>query len=406
MRNGIDFSVSVNRDKLSDILEEAIDQALQEEPLEVNSVTVQMKRVGNTTITPNGRNIRLVLPYKIDLQRSAGLFGMEASGGLHLVLDIAYDITSDFKIKSHTSLVKYGWIEKPQIEIGVLNIPLEKIIDMVIKHYESIITGKIDSAIRQNAQVQELIKNALIAVHEKISEMDTKGMDIQLRLKELQLVEPELDAAGDINIVGRIDTHISISDAPGDEPYNPVTYAWINDYKKTDHALSLDAVVSYGYISRMILEQANEQNIGDRKIKVTDVQVAHVNNEMKIVADITEPINGEAIVTGIPTHNDITGELFLEDVHVKVNFSNIIYKLTAPLVNGFIESKIEELFPLDLNGVIKEKVEPMIPKDVDIPHGKAELLFDAITVDHLEFLDEHIIAKVSVNDLNVIGTIR
>lgn len=407
MKSGLDFSVNISKHKLAELFEEAIDNALTQEPLEVNSITILLERVGQASLLPSGKNIHLVLPYKVDIRRAAGLFSMEGSGSIHLELDISYDVSKEFKIKSHTVLDKYGWFEKPQLEIGKINIPLEKLIDMVIKHYESVITGKIDSAIRENANIQAQLSVALANINHKIKDtVDTKGTHVSLNIEEVGIKPPEVDEAGDINIVGRIRPEILITDKESNYQFKPISFHWLDEYTSEHNRLEVYADISYAYIAQMIKEESRGKEIAGKPIEIGEVKIYHEENTLHIEAVMDGPIKAYVKVSAIPRYIQLTGELLLGDVHVHVHPANVIYKLTAPLVNSFIENKINTLFPMVPAEKIQGVLEKNMPKSIDIPHGKVEILHDQFEIVNLVFLDDKINALIGLKDVDVIGTIR
>ena len=81
MQNSINFEIATSRAFLSDLLEEAIDNAVAKEPMEVNGVVVQLKRVEEAEIRPEGKVVNIFLPLSIHLTRAAGLFTVDNTNG-------------------------------------------------------------------------------------------------------------------------------------------------------------------------------------------------------------------------------------------------------------------------------------------------------------------------------------
>jgi hypothetical protein len=50
----------------------------------------------------------------------------------------------------------------------------------------------------------------------------------------------------------------------------------------------------------------------------------------------------------------------LENIHVEMHSSNILYKLTAPIVNKLIENQINKLFPLDIKSYLDAGIQNVI----------------------------------------------
>ena len=149
MESSIIFDISTTKAFLAEFLEGALDKSVSSEPMEVNGVEVTLERVGKARLEPIGKKVGIFLPLSIKIKRPAGLFSVEGSGALNLHLSIDFDITKGLMLKSKTELLDHTWIDKPILEIGALNIPIETLVNLVLNHHESIITAKIDSSIKE-----------------------------------------------------------------------------------------------------------------------------------------------------------------------------------------------------------------------------------------------------------------
>ena len=193
MSNRVSFELSASNKFLSDLFEQVLDEAVSSEPLEVNSVEIILKRIGEAALRPKGKSIHIYLPLNIQLKRPAGLFTVEGSGSINLHIVVHYDIDSKLQLKAKSDLVSHEWVEKPILEIGALNIPVETLVNMVIKHHESIITAKIDASLKEVADLHTLLVKGVEKAHDSINGQDLKGNRFELQLDGVSLVEPVLN---------------------------------------------------------------------------------------------------------------------------------------------------------------------------------------------------------------------
>ena len=405
MDKSVDFSVILGQKKLGELFENAIDDALSNEVFEVNSMALKMSRTGSADIIPKGKSLLVVLPYHIDIYRSAGLFSIEASAAIHLELKVDYDVTKDLKLTTDTTLERYGWIEKPKVEIGVINIPMETVLDLLIKHYESVITAKIDDSIKRQANLPQIVERGMETLNIKLSKLDTRGIHKTVQVEKIKLVPPQLDESDDISVVGRVYPVVSLSDESSDYKYENLTLEWVNELDNIDNELELSAVISYRYIADQIRKQSQGMQVGGSRLEIENVFIHNNKGMLRVEATITEPIRAQAFVTAIPFYDATTGMLSLDEVDVKVNPSNIIYKLTTPLVNNFIENKIDSVFPMLVNEVLKKKLVDKIPAEIEIPDGKAVIMQEGIYLNELIFRDADIFLEVGVKNLDFIASI-
>lgn len=405
MDKSVDFSVILGQKKLGELFENAIDDALSNEVFEVNSMALKMSRTGSADIIPKGKSLLVVLPYHIDIYRSAGLFSIEASAAIHLELKVDYDVTKDLKLSTDTTLERYGWIEKPKVEIGLINIPMETVLDLLIKHYESVITAKIDESIKRQANLPQIVERGMETLNIKLSKLDTRGIHKTVQVEKIKLVPPQLDESDDISVVGRVYPVVSLSDESSDYEYENLTLEWVNELDNIDNELELSAVISYRYIADQIRKQSQGMQVGGSRLEIENVFIHNNKGMLRVEATITEPIRAQAFVTAIPFYDTTTGMLSLDEVDVKVNPSNIIYKLTTPLVNNFIENKIDSVFPMLVNEVLKKKLVDKIPAEIEIPDGKAVIMQEGIYLNELIFRDADIFLEVGVKNLDFIASI-
>ena len=120
---------------------------------------------------------------------------------------------------------------------------------------------------------------------------------------------------------------------------------------------------------------------------------------------IDNPIKAEVFIKGKPIYNEIEGQLILNDLDVKVNPSNFIYKLTAPLVNRFVESKMEDFFPLSVNEKLSELVSANIPKSINLQKAKIGIAQNGIQINEMRFLERKLSALAQINGLAVASVI-
>lgn len=399
MSNRVLFALSASNQFLSDLFEEALDEAVSSEPLEVNSVEVLLKRIGEAELRPNHKEIHIFLPLNIQLKRPAGLFTVEGSGSINLHLVVDFDINEEMKLSTKTSLVSHEWLEKPVLEIGALNIPVETLVDMVLNHHESIITAKIDASLKKVSDLNRLLLNGLDVARKSIKNQDLKGNTIQLNLHKVALLEPMLENSKVI-LKGILEPTIGINTHNTLEQGN-IKFNWIeqDEFLKAS-TMHVDIELPYDLLKDEMKEALQGFEVGGKYFDVKSIDV-HGGEKLNIQLEIDEPIKAQVFIQGKPIYNELEGVLFVEDLDVKVNPANFIYKLTAPLVNKFVEGKMSEFFPLEVNQKLSAIVRGNIPSEILIPSGAIKVTHKELQIDALDFAVDRIIGKASIVDLGV-----
>ena len=399
MSNRVSFELSASNTFLSDLFEGVLDDAVSSEPLEVNSVEIILKRIGEANLRPEGKSIHIFLPLNIQLRRPAGLFTVEGSGSINLHLVVDYDIDSNLQLKAKSDLITHEWLEKPVLEIGALNIPVETLVNMVIKHHESIITAKIDASLKEVSDLHTFLVKGVEKAHESINNQDLKGSHFELQLSGVSLVEPIINN-GVVQLNGFLAPKIEINTNTALRT-DKVAFDWIdNQVLKQDSSMRVDIEMPYDLLKNEMKEALQGMEVGGKYFDVRSIAITG-GEWLCIDLVIDDPIKAQVFVKGKPVYNEIEGVLFVSNLNVDVNPANFIYKLTAPLVNRFIENKMEEFFPLEVNQKLGEVVKSKIPSEVSIPNGMVNIHHKSVHIESLAFTQERIIGQARIDNLKV-----
>lgn len=394
------YKVEITQAKLQSIVDEVLDQAITPEPLEVNGVEAVLKKVGKADVDLNGKKVMLGLPIEVNLKRQAGLFSVEGNGTIKLSISVDYDINKNLRLKCKSDLYGHEWLTKPKLEVGALNIPVETLMNLILKHQESIITARIDEAINSRGDLSPLVFQSLQKLEAKVSETLPGKNALDLGVKALRIVPPvKLDDL--FQIAGDLLIDVNLSDGSRGKNDLLPEINWLES-TQASQPLVLGAQVKYDDLAQLAVAQLKDIQIGGRKISITDIDVTSTDGLLTVEADLVDPIKGSARVKARPIYNELEQKVYIEDVDVKVKPSNLIYKMTAPIVNNVIEDEIEKRFPMDVKAIIGKGMEKL-PGSFVIPEGVIKPKLSNIVVQRLDFGSEYIEVIVHVKDteLNV-----
>lgn len=391
------YSVSLPQEMINDIADKALAQAMADEHIEVNGVQVDLEKIGQATTVLEGKALTVRVPLKIDLKRNAGLFTVEGSGSILVQLKLNYDISKDLRLRCKSELVAHEWLEKPVLEIGALNIPVETLVDLVLKHYESVLTAKIDEAINEKSDLTPYVFQAIQSLEAQINSAIPLDSKVDMQLDTLSNMTPR--TVGDtVRIDGSLSFGLSVQSKGKITNDQLPTVGWIAKLPAPE-PVGVSISLGYSEIARQMVDRLTAVDMGGRKVKISDVDISF-DQQLKVKLELEEPIKGHVQVTGRPTY-DKEQQLFqVDDIDVKVKPSNFIYKMTVPLVNKFVEGKIEEFLPVALGEIIAEKLKNL-PTEVVLPEGTIVPAVQTVRIEDLIFTDKEIEAYVTVAGLAV-----
>jgi|GEM_PF-2192505 len=393
MKKGtLTYSIKLSQQQLNAMCDKAISEAISKESMEVNGVEVVLKKAGSVTAQLEGKSFVVQLPLDIELRRQAGLFTVEGTGGLSIRVKLNYDINSELQLHVKSELLDHKWTSKPVLELGALNVPVETLMNLMLNHYESILTAKIDEAINQRSQMSPLVLQTIRSLEDRINEQLPIAGRADLQLGTISNLTPRTQD-GAVTIAGNIEVGLRLqpTDAPTDDQLP--TVQWATEVGESKPLIS-ELHLSYQDIAKQVLTLINGMDMGGRRVVVSDIAIAydqHLNMELALA----EPMKGKVTITGEPAYDGDAGTLDVLDLDVNVNPANIIYKMTTPLVNKFIETKLADYLPVPIGDIVAKKAAHM-PEAVTVGPAVASPEITALQVHDMTFGSEGVFITVQV----------
>lgn len=391
------YKISATQAKLNATVDAALDKALSRDNMEVNGVEVQLSKSGLATGILEGKALLIDVPLDIHIKRKAGLFTVEGTGGISIKLKLNYDINRDLQFKFKTELVAHEWITKPVLEVGALNIPVETLMNLVLGHYESVLVSKIDAALNEKSDFVGQVYQALQQLETKVNDILPFDNAVDLKLGTLDTMTPR-SSNNRVELQGNIEMGLSVLPKLASTNDLLPTINW-TDKVQAAVPITVDIQLSYSDLANQATEQLSGVDMGGRKIVVSDMVITY-EEELQIEVELTEPIKGTVSLTGEPDYMPTTGELAVAELDVKVKPSNFIYKMTAPLVNKFIEGKLEELLPISLQAIVDRKLAEL-PKEIAVPDGILKPSLSKADIKAIEFDAKGVNISIELNDVHV-----
>jgi hypothetical protein len=119
-------------------------------------------------------------------------------------------------------------------------------------------------------------------------------------------------------------------------------------------------------------------------------------------ARILSPIKGNVALSGNPVYIEATQVLEFRNQDFHIQPDGLIYKLSAPLVNKFIEAKIQEFFPLDIARIINRAVARFIPKEIDTNIASISPSVENIKLNTFNIQNHRIEGTISVRNPHLV----
>jgi hypothetical protein len=375
-------------------LESELDKYFGQDYKEINKMKVKVVRNGRLSIDQQQGQIRLSLPLAFEIKKGEGIFTTEVSGSINLELGIDYIISKDLDVSVATKIISYQWIVKPKLEIGSLDISVERLVDMVIQYYSDDLLNTINAKLRPFLNLQRMIDLG-IQDFEYVANKDlAPEFKIDFDVKDIFLTQPVIEKEV-INLSGEIIPTIQISTKSANLDLQPMltNFRWINEV--APHPIGfIDLKLMYTDICSLLARNLNGSDFGGKMIKIQDLTLNGKDNYLQFKTKLIEPIKGSATINFNPFYNESDGKIYVRDLDIDIEADSIFYKLGAPIFANLMESKINDFFPFDINQFISSKVKNIVKDTTKVGDTAISPQVSKVVVSELGFHFDSIESRV------------
>ncbi len=339
----LDFKIS--KSKINAFIHEELKKLLVEK-IEVSGYMIQLKQVENNNITVNvkSRSIIVNAPVNFGFTKSAGLFSIEGEGTIKICLEVACQVDEDFLLTTKSTLVSHDWIESPKVTLGQLTIPVETLSDCVIKYVKEDTLEKLDKKIASDINLNEILIKYLNEYG--INYPIYKKPDLYFNFQLLQIQSDVFrEDENDIHVHMWLEILSKVSDLPVQFEQNQAPKFFWTEEKTESKLQKIDIELSYKGIAKMIISELNGQELGGKSFEIESIHM-RMTSSLEIKANLLQPIKGLITITCLPTLDIQQQHIDLENLDIDIDAQNIIYKLSSPIIERIIRTKIQSVLPI------------------------------------------------------------
>ncbi len=399
----IGFECRIANRALETLVYEALSDAIPEQEMDVNGFAITLKLLGSPLINAENKSISIALPLGINFSRQAGLFTVQGHGKIHVKIKSDFDVSPEFNLNTKSAIEDHIWLEKPVIDFGSLDITVEKLVDLILKHYHDILAHSIDKALKTKLSLPEIVNHVLAALKKDLSGFNYHGLKVFMQPSEI-LLEPITNEEGKMVLKGGINTALVCASK---DPFAPVSpkLRWVQTLLN-DNLSIMHLDVTEEVISDIMCEFINQQEYGGEALVASSCKVDFSPQKMNLQLNLSRPVKAMLYVNGQPRYNEAESKLYLDKLDIKMKASNLIYKITAPLVNRFLEASFKEKLPVPINGLIKEQTQKDLPLSFLAGGMKIQVNVQNISVEEMQFDDVGVKAIIRIEDFIVTGVLE
>ncbi len=252
---------------------------------------------------------------------------------------------SNWKMSTKTTIESLEWKETPTINIAGQKVAIAYLINPAVKLFKTEIENELDKALSQVTDFKPQVVEALQTISEPFKTSEEYDSWFRLTPIELYVTDAVLSKK---QITMDMGLKCSMMTMVGQKPKNdfnkdkvilkPVS-------KMPDKAtIMMTAVSTYESASRVITKNFSGQEFGEgsKKVKVQKVDLWGKDGKMIIALDLIGSITGTVYLTGYPSYNPTTKEIYFDQVDYVLDTKGILTKTANWLAQGYILRKIQE----------------------------------------------------------------
>lgn len=342
--------------KLKDI-ENQMNQSLngliyEDNNLEDDNYTVKIWKLSPILLSNENGKIKTLLPLKADVKYRIGtnklgidLYTTKSFNFNGTVTLLSNVNLTNWKLNTKTELKSLDWNESPSVAVMGKSMPITYLINPTIKLFKSKIEKSIDDAIAQSLDFKPAVLDGLDKISQPFEMSSEYQSWLQIVPIELYTTDSKLQKE---TLSFDMGLKCLISSQIGQKPISKFDRSKIvlkpvtklpNDINATVAAIS-----TYQDASKIITKNfaGQEFTSGSKKVTVQNVEIWHKDGKMIIALDLKGSIEGIIYLSGFPSYNEQTKEIYFDKLDYVLDTKNKLLRSANWIAQGYILNKIEE----------------------------------------------------------------
>jgi hypothetical protein len=341
----------------------------QDDNLEDDKTEMKIWKTAPIKLIEKEGKIESVLPLKIWAKFKYGTEFMglndtreiQLNGTITLLSNVKL---SNWKMNTNSVIEDFQWSESPSILVAGRKVPITYIINPTLSLFKNKMAKKIDEAIQKSCDFKPYVLNVLQTMSKPFETSQQYETWFKMTPVEVYVTDAVLQKS---KIKMDLGLKCTMQTMVGEQPkatFDKESISFKPVSKVPDKTTaSVAAISTYESASRIITKnfQGKEFASGSRKIVVQKVDLWAKDGKMIIALDMTGSINGSIYLSGVPMYNNITKEIYFEQMDYVLNSKGILTKTANWLLQGVILKKIEESCRYSIKENLDEGKKSLLP---------------------------------------------
>lgn len=360
-----DIVINYKLDKsgIRDTFNRAIDDALKANfDIPDYDIKLALSKQKDAAVEIEGKNILVVLPLTIQVEKNTFLANLKAKGVLELTFITNVDVDTIWNLSTKTNLSTHKWLEKPKLTIAGLNLPIETISNFVISKTKKQIELAIDDSVKESFTLKQKMKETM-AIFDQPMQMDVNNggwIDAKPEQMQLNKVQNSRFSADGKIAMKMLNTFSTYKPLPK-SAYRPLPKVYWSEAIPDSSTFRLMADIKMMDINGLIKTNLDGQTFtaGDKSITLSNI-VANCDYEFfRVVTDVAGSVNGTLIIKGTPRYDAVANGFYMDNLDIQLKTKNVLHKAAAWIGEGKIRRELESMLKFSIKDnitVIQENI--------------------------------------------------
>nr|WP_245243714.1 DUF4403 family protein [Mariniflexile gromovii] len=327
----------------------------EDKTIEDDDIEIKVWKQAPITIqhdASSGNKIKTTLPlkaiikYRIGTQTLGVNLYKTSEFNLNGVVTLSSDIgLTNWQLKSKTRITDLVWKESPSMVVYGKNLPVTYLVNPAIKIFRADIEKSIDAAIEASMDFKPNVLEAI----EKLTVPFKMNDDYEswLRIVPIEIYSTDAQLKNDkvlLDMGMKCDMETVIGQQPQSK-FDAKKIVLKPVAKMPNHVTSnIVAISTYQDASKIMTKNfsGEEFGSGSKKVTVKKVDIWHKQGKMVIALDLQGSVNGTIYLEGVPFYNNVTKELFFDNLDYVLDTKSRLLKTANWLAKGTILKRIQE----------------------------------------------------------------
>lgn len=323
-------------------------------PEGAKDLKINVRRKGKMDLEVLQNGFKYEIPLQLFVQKDTMLGNVDVLFEMYLGFESKFLFKENWELATRTQLTGYQWITKPEIDLGLFNIPLEKTVLEALMENKATVCEQVDAQLQAVGDIRPMLNGLLSSIPNPI--VTPANAQIWWECKTIKTTLAPLSEKEDfvytkIGLKG--DTQFSYGH-PLEKKLTVVKAPDIvGDLPKESH-LQSNLSINFRAVEKTALALLQKQSFDfkGQTIQFQSVKISKANQRIKVSIDLEGSFDGTATVFGKPVFDSKKQLIKLEEVDLDLRGNNFLSKTLVVFLKNIVEEKMKPFLKFPLQDTI------------------------------------------------------